>query len=193
MPTILCHRGRTVTADDLETIRALLMAHSEASRRAFSQRLCEHWDWRQANGALRDMVCRSLLLALHRAGHIVLPAVRACPPNNAIARRPTPLRGTNAAPDPCSTISTWHRKRSVSSNSQLTRPRGGFFAPALRFLAGPSHWLSLPRLWTKKTLSELLTTAFSTAKLLLTVRTVHHPVPFLVAWNLAISPSATQG
>ena len=60
MPTILCHRGRTVTADDLETIRALLMAHSEASRRAFSQRLCEHWDWRQANGALRDMV-RDLL------------------------------------------------------------------------------------------------------------------------------------
>lgn len=92
MPTILCHRGRTVTADDLETIRALLMAHPEASRRAFSQRLCEHWDWRQANGALRDMVCRSLLLALHRAGHIVLPAVRACPPNNAIARlRPPPV------------------------------------------------------------------------------------------------------
>ena len=63
MPTILCHRGRTVTTDDLETIRALLMAHPDASRRAFSQRLCEHWDWRQANGALRDMVCRSLLLA----------------------------------------------------------------------------------------------------------------------------------
>lgn len=70
MPTILCHRGRTVTADDLETIRALLMAHPEASRRAFSQRLCEHWDWRQANGALRDMVCRSLRLmaVLQREG-----------------------------------------------------------------------------------------------------------------------------
>lgn len=98
MPTILCHRGRTVTADDLETIRALLMAHSEASRRAFSQRLCEHWDWRQANGALRDMVCRSLLLALHRAGHIVLPAVRACPPNNAIARRRPPPVAVDRTP-----------------------------------------------------------------------------------------------
>jgi hypothetical protein len=63
-----------------------------AGCRAFLQRLCEHWDWRQANDALRDMVCRSLLLALHRAGHIVLPAVRACPPNNAIARRrPSPV------------------------------------------------------------------------------------------------------
>ncbi|MEF8713403.1 MAG: hypothetical protein V5B39_07530, partial [Accumulibacter sp.] len=87
MPTILCDRGRTVTTDDLETIRALLEAHPEASRRAFSQRLCEHGDWRQSHGALRDRVCRSLLLALHRAEPIRLPAVRHRPPNNAIARR----------------------------------------------------------------------------------------------------------
>jgi len=84
---ILSYRGRTVTAADLQTIRALLGAHPELSRRAFSQRLCEHWDWRQPNGALRDMVARSLLLVLHRAGHIVLPPVRQQPPNNAIARR----------------------------------------------------------------------------------------------------------
>jgi hypothetical protein len=89
---ILSYRGRTVTAADLDTIRALLRAHPQLSRRAFSQRLCEHWDWRQPNGALRDMVARSLLLALHRAGHIVLPPVRQQPPNNAITRhRPTPV------------------------------------------------------------------------------------------------------
>jgi hypothetical protein len=87
VPTILCYRGRMVTTGDLETIRALLKAHPDASRRAFSQRLCEHWDWRQPNGALRDMVCRSLLLVLLRAEHIRLPAVRHRPPNNAIARR----------------------------------------------------------------------------------------------------------
>jgi len=89
---ILSYRGRTVTAADLDAIRALLRAHPQLSRRAFSQRLCEHWDWRQPNGALRDMVARSLLLALHRAGHIVLPPVRQQPPNNAITRhRPTPV------------------------------------------------------------------------------------------------------
>ena len=38
------------------------------------------------------MMARSLLLALHRAGHISLPPVRHQPPNNAIARcRPAPV------------------------------------------------------------------------------------------------------
>jgi len=91
-PVILSYRGRSVTAADLETIRALLAAHPELSRRAFSQRLCAHWDWRQPNGALRDGVCRSLLLALHRGGHLTLPPVRQQPLNNAIARRrPAPV------------------------------------------------------------------------------------------------------
>jgi Domain of unknown function (DUF4338) len=40
-----------------------------------STRLCEAWQWRQANGALRDMVCRGLLLMLDRAGQIELPPV----------------------------------------------------------------------------------------------------------------------
>jgi len=89
---ILTYRGRTITAVDLEAICALLAAHPDLSRRAFSQRLCEHWDWRQPSGVLRDMMARSLLLALHRAGHIRLPAVRHQPPNNAIARpRPAPV------------------------------------------------------------------------------------------------------
>ena len=89
---VLSYRGRSVTAADLDAIRALQAAHPQLSRRAFSQRLCAHWEWRQPNGALRDGVCRSLLLALHRAGHIVLPPVRQQPPNNAIARRrPAPV------------------------------------------------------------------------------------------------------
>lgn len=87
MEPILTFRGRTVAATDLADIRRLIAAHPGASRRALSKLLCEHWNWRQANGALRDMVCRSLMLALHRAGHITLPPVRHRPPNNAIARR----------------------------------------------------------------------------------------------------------
>src|SRR3990172_6081781 len=100
MEIVLHHRGRAVTAGELATIRRLIAAHPDASRRQLSQLLCELWSWRQANGALRDMVCRSLLLALERAGQIALPPPRRRPPNNAVAhRRPaaidvdrTPLR-----------------------------------------------------------------------------------------------------
>ena len=41
----------------------------------------------QPNGQPRDMVARSLMLELHRAGHIQLPAKRMSPPNNATAHR----------------------------------------------------------------------------------------------------------
>jgi hypothetical protein len=47
---------------------------------------------RQPNGALRDMVCRGLMLALDRAGHIQLPAISRRPPNPFVARaRPAPV------------------------------------------------------------------------------------------------------
>ena len=38
---------------------------SFASRRGLSKKLCEAWNWVQASGAVRDMVCRSLMLTLH--------------------------------------------------------------------------------------------------------------------------------
>ena len=87
MDTILQYRGRLISADDVSFIQALIAKHPDASRRALSKILCEQWGWVQANGQLRDMVCRGLMLALHRAGHIQLPAVRYQPINNVIARR----------------------------------------------------------------------------------------------------------
>ena len=92
MDVVLTHRGRAVTATDVAAIRALISAHPTASRRQLSARLCEAWDWRQPNGALRDMVCRGLMLKLHRCGHIVLPAQRKIPPNPLAQRsKPEPL------------------------------------------------------------------------------------------------------
>jgi Domain of unknown function (DUF4338) len=78
---LLRYRGREITATDAVFIRELIAKHPGASRKKLSKRLCEAWDWRQPNGALRDMVCRGLMLALHRAGHIELPPVRFRPPN----------------------------------------------------------------------------------------------------------------
>ena len=81
MEAIHTYRGRAVTAADIEFIEELIAANPGASRRALSKKLCEAWDWHQANGQLSDMVCRSLMLALHRSGHIELPPVRYRPPN----------------------------------------------------------------------------------------------------------------
>ena len=76
MQVKLKHRGREVTDANLAFIRTLIASHPDASRRALSKLLCEAWNWRQANGELRDLVCRGLMLELHRAGLITLPPVR---------------------------------------------------------------------------------------------------------------------
>src|SRR5215468_8083436 len=88
----LKYRGRVVTAEDIIYIRELITAHPGESRRRLSQTLCEAWQWKQANGALRDMVCRGLLLMLDRAGHIELPPVKFVPHNPLVRReRPEPV------------------------------------------------------------------------------------------------------
>jgi hypothetical protein len=76
MEARLTYRGRAVTDNDVTFVRQLIAAHPTMSRRALSRKLCEAWNWVQPNGTLRDMVCRGLLLALHRAGQIELPAPR---------------------------------------------------------------------------------------------------------------------
>lgn len=61
-------------------------------------KLCEAWQWKQANGVLRDMVCRGLLLMLHRAGAIELPAVRQMPLNPFERRQPPPVVPVDGTP-----------------------------------------------------------------------------------------------
>jgi hypothetical protein len=92
-------RGREITAKETAFLRELIAQNPGLSRRRLSTKVCEAWQWYQPNGQPRDMVCRSLMLALHRAGHIELPAKRHAPPNNAIAHRRTSTEETyEAAP-----------------------------------------------------------------------------------------------
>lgn len=92
MPVEWRYRGKTVTAADIHFIRRLIVENPRLSRRKLSSKLCEAWQWKQANGALRDMVCRGLLLMLHRAGEIELPAIRQVSLNPFLLRaRPRPL------------------------------------------------------------------------------------------------------
>src|ERR1700751_189710 len=83
-------RGRTVDGREIGLIRELMERHPEAGRCALSRLLCEAWNWRQANGALCDQICRGLLLKLERAGEIQLPDVRFRPARNPLAKREVP-------------------------------------------------------------------------------------------------------
>ena len=88
----LKYRGRVITTADILYIQDLIAAHPHGTRRALSKKLCEAWQWRQSNGALRDMVCRGMLLMLDRAGKIVLPPVKFVPHNPLAQRaRPSPV------------------------------------------------------------------------------------------------------
>ena len=89
METVFSYRHRSVTDADVAFIQQLITTHPGASRRRLSQKLCEAWNWTQPNGALRDMVCRGLMLGLHRAGLIELPPVRV-QPKNPLAKRAVP-------------------------------------------------------------------------------------------------------
>jgi hypothetical protein len=103
---LLQFRGRVIGPAEVAFLRELITRNPELSRRRLSVKVCEAWNWLQPNGQPRDMVCRSLLLALHRAGHIQLPSKRCAPPNNAIRHRrvaevelgdTTPIEGSVAS------------------------------------------------------------------------------------------------
>jgi hypothetical protein len=59
MPETWRYRGQTINREQVVFLREFIAA-----------------DWKQANGTLRDVVCRGLLLLLERAGEISLPPVR---------------------------------------------------------------------------------------------------------------------
>lgn len=91
METIITYRRRSVTGQDIAAVRRIIKSHPDKSRRFISQEVCRKWDWRQPNGVLKDMVCRSLLLLLESKGFIKLPARKFTPPNP-LANRKKPSR-----------------------------------------------------------------------------------------------------
>lgn len=76
MDAVLSVQGRSLSACDLDWVRGLLQTHPTWSRWHLSRVLCEHWNWRNAAGALKDMAARSLLLKLQDRGLITLPTKR---------------------------------------------------------------------------------------------------------------------
>jgi hypothetical protein len=69
-------QGRPFGAVQLAEIEHLLEQSPESSRYQLSRRLATLWNWRTANGQLKDMAARSLLLKLQEQGWIKLPERR---------------------------------------------------------------------------------------------------------------------
>lgn len=76
MAEVWHYRGQEIDSEQLAFLREFIRTHPASSRWKLSRQLCEALGWKQANGALRDMVCRGMLLMLERAGKLELPPVR---------------------------------------------------------------------------------------------------------------------
>lgn len=69
-------QGRRVGQAEVVLIGQWREAFPLWNRTRLSRQLCEHWNWRNRAGRLKDMACRSLLLKLEERGLITLPPRR---------------------------------------------------------------------------------------------------------------------
>jgi len=67
-------QGREIAHKDIELVRQLISTNPSWGRTRLSKELCSLWKWNNANGRLKDMACRSLLLKLEKQKLIKLPA-----------------------------------------------------------------------------------------------------------------------
>jgi hypothetical protein len=66
-------QGRWLSEEEVEVIRRLIAEHPHWSRRRLSVAVSEAFNWRTANGQLKDMSARLLLAKLAHRGFIELP------------------------------------------------------------------------------------------------------------------------
>ena len=74
-------QGRRITPGDITRIRELIAGNPRWSRWRLSKVLSAEWNWRNANGQLKDMAARSLLVKLNKRALITLPPRRQVPSN----------------------------------------------------------------------------------------------------------------
>jgi len=107
MATISTISGLAIDSSHVEVVRQLLAAHPDWHRSRLSVELCRLWNLRRADGGLRDMACRNLLLRLERRGLVKLPPALTGSPNRVRRIAPvehdaSPLAAALAAVEPLS-------------------------------------------------------------------------------------------
>ena len=67
------YHGRDFTADEMALLRALIAGPPALNRHALSKEFCRRIGWYKADGGLKDMMARVVMLAMHKDGRIELP------------------------------------------------------------------------------------------------------------------------
>ncbi|MBA7556815.1 hypothetical protein ES705_49535 [subsurface metagenome] len=101
MESDFIYQGHQLTNSDIVSIRTLISTNPDKSRWFISRELCRQWNWRQQNGALKDMLCRSLLLKLESVGLIILPPRKRIINNPLANRKPPELVEVDQTPIVC--------------------------------------------------------------------------------------------
>lgn len=83
-------QGRNITTDEIGLILDLMAQHRDWGRTRLSEELCRCWNWRNAQGRIKDMAARTLLLKLERRGCIELPT-RQRPSSNQFRNQRVPV------------------------------------------------------------------------------------------------------
>ena len=67
------YHGRDFGADEMALLRALIAGPPALNRHALSKEFCRRIGWFKADGGLKDMMARVVMLAMHKDGRIELP------------------------------------------------------------------------------------------------------------------------
>jgi hypothetical protein len=118
----------------LVLIRQLIEAEGARGRSHLSNRLCELWDWRQANGRYRQIACRELLRRLQSKGLIQLPAPLC-------AARRAGYRNTTRLPELWDTVALDGPLAEFRSQLTLDLVRAPAHARVFAGLIGAYHYL----------------------------------------------------
>lgn len=121
-----------MSAADLALIGQWLNTRPSGNRTQLSRHLCEHWNWRNGAGLLKDMACRSLLLKLEARGLVRLPP-RRIPSVNGRRNRQLPKVTCEDSPLECSLAQL--------GRVQLTAVQSSSEGALFRFLIGRYHYL----------------------------------------------------
>jgi len=145
LPDRLCLSGRWFTRAELEEIRETCEALSGLSRNELTLTLCEHYDWRRPNGALKREACAKALEKLSALGYVnatpprKIRVGRPRPPSASLAAAGDPIVGTVASlrpvrVEPVRSHAEWERWKALLDRWHYLGYRRGFGARLYYFI-----------------------------------------------------------